>query len=110
MIAREWKCLCPRLHREGFLKHLERTGVREAKATPGYKGHQVLERLCDACPAGKSSSIELALVTYWESWQAVQAFAGDDPERAVLYPGDERYEIIADKHVRHYEVLDQTLT
>ncbi|MBA4357672.1 MAG: antibiotic biosynthesis monooxygenase, partial [Desulfovibrio sp.] len=27
MIAREWKCLCPRRHREGYLKHLELTGV-----------------------------------------------------------------------------------
>jgi heme-degrading monooxygenase HmoA len=110
MIAREWKCLCPRRHREGFLKHLERTGVREAKATPGYKGHQVLERLCDACPTGQSSNIEIALVTYWDSWQAVRAFAGDDPEHALLYPGDERFEIIPDKHVRHYDVLETELT
>lgn len=106
MIAREWKCLCPRRHREGFLKHLELTGVREAKATQGYRGHQVLERLCETCPTGQSSSVEIALVTFWESWQAVQAFAGDKPEHAVLYPGDERYEIVADKHVRHYEVLE----
>ena len=109
MIAREWKCLCPRRHREGFLKHLDLTGVREAIATPGYQGHQVLERLCESCPTGLSSSVEIALVTYWESLQAVQAFAGLDPERAVLYPGGEHFEIIADKHVRHYEVLEMTL-
>jgi heme-degrading monooxygenase HmoA len=109
MIAREWKCLCPRRQREGFLKHLELTGVRAAHATPGYLGHQILERLCEACSTGVSNTVEIALVTYWESWQAVHAFAGDAPERAVLYPGDERYEIVPDKHVRHYEVLTMSM-
>ncbi|MBU1229420.1 MAG: antibiotic biosynthesis monooxygenase [Proteobacteria bacterium] len=106
MIAREWRCLCPRRHREGFLKHLERTGVREALATPGCRGYQILERYCTACPTGLSGSIELGLVTYWESWEAVRAFAGPDPEHAVLYPGDERFEIVPDRHVRHDEVLE----
>lgn len=107
MIAREWKCLCPTRHRDAFLLHLERTGVREARETSGYKGHLVLERLDLACHAGRSGSVEIGLTTFWESWEAVRAFAGEDMDRAVLYPGDERYEIIPDKHVRHYEVLDQ---
>lgn len=106
MIAREWKCLCPTRHREGFLVHLERTGVREARETPGYQGHQVLERLDKTCPAGRSGCVEIGLTTFWESWEAVRAFAGDDFDHAVLYPGDERYEIVPDKHVRHYEVLE----
>jgi len=107
MIAREWKCLCPTRHREGFLIHLERTGVREAQQTPGYQGHLILERLDLACHAGRSGSVEIGLTTFWESWEAVRAFAGDAPERAVLYSGDERYEIVPDKHVRHYEVLEK---
>ncbi|MBA4358412.1 MAG: antibiotic biosynthesis monooxygenase [Humidesulfovibrio sp.] len=109
MIAREWKCLCPRRHREGFLKHLELTGIREAQATPGCLGYQIMERLTETCPTARSASVELGLVTYWNSWEAVRAFAGDTPERAVLYPGDERFEIVPDKHVRHYEVLGQNL-
>lgn len=109
MIAREWKCLCPTRHRQGFLEHLERTGVREAKETPGYLGHQVLERLDQACQAGRSGCVEIGLTTYWESWEAVRAFAGDALERAVLYPGDEKYEIVPDKHVRHYDVLESRL-
>ena len=109
MIAREWKCLCPRLNREGFLEHLERTGVREAQVTPGYLGHQVLERLGECCSTARSSTLEIGLLTYWEDWEAVRAFAGDNPERAVLYPGDERFDIVPDKHVRHYEVLEMIL-
>lgn len=107
MIAREWKCLCPTRHREGFLKHLALTGVREAKTTPGYRGHQMLERVGASCPALKSGSVEIGLITYWADWEAVRAFAGDALETAVLYPGDDRFEIVPDKHVRHYEVLEQ---
>ena len=109
MIAREWKCLCPTRHREEFLKHLARTGVREAHGTPGYLGHQVQERICNTCPAGHSGSVEIGLITYWQDWEAVRVFAGDQVETAVLYPGDERYEIVPDKHVRHYEVLDMNI-
>lgn len=109
MIAREWRCLCPTRQREGFLNHLRLTGVLEAKATPGYLGHQILERLGETCPTRRSGSVEIGLLTYWESWQAVSAFAGDRPDRAVLYPGDDRFEIVPDKHVQHYEVLEMVL-
>ncbi len=110
MIAREWKCLCPARHRDGFLLHLERPGVREARETKGYKGHLVLERLEDNGLGPGSGSVEIGLTTFWDSWEAVRAFAGEDMHRAVLYPGDERYEIIPDKHVRHYAVLGQDRT
>lgn len=109
MIAREWRCLCPTRHREGFLKHLGLTGVREARATPGCRGHQVLERLAHTCQAGVSGCVEIALVTFWEDWEAVRAFAGDDIERSVLYPGDDRFDIVPDRHVRHYEVLEMEM-
>jgi hypothetical protein len=35
---------------------------------------------------------------------AVKAFAGDDPERAVFYPEDDRFLIERDLTVAHYEV------
>lgn len=108
MIAREWRCLCPVRHRAGFLEHLLRTGVREARDVPGFRGHQILERLDPCCQAGRSGTLEITLVTYWEDFEAVRAFSGGTPDAAVLYPGDERYEIVSDKHVRHYEVLDRS--
>jgi hypothetical protein len=37
---------------------------------------------------------------------AVRRFAGDDPERAVFYPEDDRYLVARDEHVTHYEVVD----
>jgi hypothetical protein len=34
----------------------------------------------------------------------VKAFAGEDYERAVFYPEDDRYLIERDLHTSHYEV------
>lgn len=109
MIAREWRCLCPLRHREGFLTHLERTGIREARDTPGFCGHLLLEGAGKSRPSAASGCVDICLVTLWDSWKAVRAFAGEDMERAVLYPGDERYEIMPDRRVRHYEVLEAQL-
>lgn len=100
MLAREWKCLCPRETADGFLDHLRATGVAEAEALPGCLGRQLLRR-----DAG-SGMVEFTLLTYWESAEAVRAFAGDDPGRAVLYPGDEAFRIRPETSVRHYEVLE----
>jgi hypothetical protein len=36
---------------------------------------------------------------------AVRAFAGEDPERAVFYPEDERYLVERDLTVTHYDVV-----
>ena len=98
MIAREWKCLCPGEHRDGFLKHLYATGVAETAALPGFCGYQILEREADG-------AVEVTLVTYWTSLEDVKAFAGEDIGRAVLYPGDEVYEIVPETVVRHYDVV-----
>jgi hypothetical protein len=40
--------------------------------------------------------------------EAVRRFAGDEPERAVFYPEDERFLIERDERVEHFEVLHQT--
>ncbi|GAK49523.1 hypothetical protein U14_00745 [Candidatus Moduliflexus flocculans] len=100
MIARRWKCICPRHQRDGFLAHLNETGVRDVSSTPGFLGAQILER-----PLG--DAIEMTLISYWDSVEAIRKFAGDNIEVARLYPDDARYEIVADRHVRHYTVINQ---
>lgn len=99
MIAREWKCRCPKRHRDGFLRHLYATGVAETSALPGFVGYQILER-------EHGDAVEMTLVTYWGALEDVTAFAGEDIGRAVLYPGDERYEIVPETEVRHWRIID----
>ncbi|MGE4292889.1 MAG: antibiotic biosynthesis monooxygenase [Desulfovibrio sp.] len=103
MIAREWRCRCPKSQREGFLAHLRSTGVKDTSATPGFRGEQILER-------DQGNTVEITLISYWNRLEDIVAFAGEDIAMARLYPGDEAFEIVPDHTVRHYEVLEQRFT
>lgn len=46
------------------------------------------------------------LVSLWTSMDEIRAYAGSTPEVAVVYPEDERFELVADRRVTHYEVLE----
>jgi heme-degrading monooxygenase HmoA len=56
---------------------------------------------------GIGEETEYVLVTLWDSMEAVQRFAGPEPERAVYYPEDDHYFSESERtpYVRHYEVL-----
>ena len=45
------------------------------------------------------------MFTLWDSIEAVQAFAGDDPETAVFYPEDDRFLVERDLRSHHFEVV-----
>ena len=49
---------------------------------------------------------EFITVSFWESRAAIEAFAGEDIEKAVFYPDDEQFLIERDLTVHHYEVAD----
>lgn len=99
MIAREWKCRCPVVHRDGFLKHLYATGVADTAATSGFSGYQILVRDLE------DAMIEVTLTTYWTRREAMLPYAGEDATVAVLYPGDEAFAIVPEPRVRLYEVV-----
>ncbi len=53
-----------------------------------------------------SSVTEFQVVTWWESLRAIQAFAGQDHEEAVV-PEQARATMLSfDRRVRHYEVVE----
>jgi heme-degrading monooxygenase HmoA len=98
MIARTWRGFTSAEDADRYLAYLRETGFKQYRATPGNRGVFGLRRLVD----GRA---EFLLVTLWESPAAVRAFAGDDPERAVFYPEDERYLVARDLHADHFDVV-----
>lgn len=101
MIARTWNGRLPAHHADGFARHLSATGVAEAAALPGHLGADVFR-------ADVGEHVEFRLVTYWRSWEAIQSFAGEEPDRAVLYPGDEEYELVPSFVVEHHHVIHRS--
>jgi heme-degrading monooxygenase HmoA len=99
MIARVWAGATRADDADDYLAYLHRTGLAEYARTPGHRRTITMRRIAD----GRA---EFLLVTLWDSLDAVRAFAGDDHDRAVFYPEDDRFLVSRDDRVRHYEVVD----
>ena len=97
MIARIWKGAVRSEDGDAYARYMRETGVAEYAATPGNHGVWMLRR-----DAGERT--EFVMFTLWESLDAVKAFAGDDYERAVFYPEDERFLVERDLTASHYQV------
>jgi heme-degrading monooxygenase HmoA len=98
VIVRTWRGAVRPEDLDEYLRHQDETGVGEYRETPGNRGVLVLRR-----PRG--DLVEITTVSFWDSMDAVRAFAGDEPDRAKFYPGDD--DLLADKddHADHYEVV-----
>ena len=96
MIVRTWRGAVRAEDADAYLEYLRRTGLAEYAGTPGHVGTLGLRRTSGA-------TTEYLLLTAWSSPEAVRAFAGDHPERAVFYPEDRRYLVEADEKADHFE-------
>ena len=64
---------------------------------PGHAGAWLLWRI-------EGELAEFVTVSFWESREAIEAFAGQDIDTAVFYPDDDQFLIERDLTVNHYEV------
>jgi len=99
MIARIWRGVVRTEDAEVFADYIRDTGFGEYARTSGNRGAHMLRR-------DEDGRTEFITLSFWDSRDAIRAFAGDDIEKAVLYPGDEQYLIESDPLVKHYEVTD----
>jgi heme-degrading monooxygenase HmoA len=101
MIARAWHGAVRAKDAERYHAYLEATGLPDYRRTPGNRGVYVLRRV-------EGEVAHFLLLTLWESWDAIRAFAGDEPERARYYPEDEGFLLELEPTVTHYDVLGET--
>ena len=97
MIARVWAAQTTAGQLPSYLDHLQTSVLPGLQALDGYSGVTVLDRPL-------SDGIEVIVITYWRSIDAIRAFAGADVERAVV--AKEAAAMLArfDERVRHYVV------
>ena len=99
MIARVWRGATRADDEDAYAQYLEETGMRAARALDGNRGTLVLHRR-----VGDRAEFETVLL--FESLDHVCAFAGDEIERAVFFPEDDRFLVERELTVAHYEVED----
>jgi heme-degrading monooxygenase HmoA len=97
MIARVWAAQTTAAQAPAYVEHLRTRVLPALRSVDGYGGAMLLER---AAPEG----VEVIVVTFWRSLDAVRAFAGADVEGAVV--AEEAAALLTqfDRRVRHYEV------
>ena len=97
MIARIWRGAVCADDAAIYASYVQQAGIEGHQKTPGNRGAWVLRR-------AEGDRAEFVTVSFWESREAIEGFAGQDIEKAVFYPEDERFLVERDLTVRHYEV------
>jgi heme-degrading monooxygenase HmoA len=97
VIARIWRGAVRQEDADEYAEYMRVTGVGAYRMTPGNQGAWILRR-----PLGELT--EIVAFSFWDSMDAVRAFAGDDPSRAVYYSEDDRFLVQRSDVVEHYDV------
>ncbi len=96
-IARVWHGITLAAVADDYLAFLHGRAIGDYRATPGNLAAFVLHRR-------DGRLAHFLAVSHWASWQAIEAFAGKDVERARYYPEDAGFLLEFEPTVRHYLV------
>ena len=98
MIARVWHGRTLAAKADAYQNYLNATGVARMLRTEGNHGVEVLRR-------SDGPRTDFVVISYWESIEAVQRFAGADYGKAVILDRDREYLVEVEPEVVHYEVV-----
>ncbi len=98
MIARFWSAQTTPAQAPGYVDHLKTHVLPTVRKMHGYTGAMLLEREV-------SGAVEILVITWWRSLEAIRGFAGAEVEDAVV--ADEAAALLTqfDRRVRHYHLV-----
>lgn len=100
MIMRIWRGITPKEQGEAYLAHLQQTALPALAEQAGQCGAWALRRVHgDHC--------EFQLLSLWDSMDALRAFAGEEPERAIYFAEDDKFLLDMEPLVRLYDVVEE---
>ena len=91
MIVRSWTAQATRALAPAYTTHLQTHVLPTLRDIAGYAGAMLLQR-------DLTDGVEIIVLTYWQSLEAIRAFAGDPIEAAALLTQ-------FDTRVRHFELV-----
>lgn len=101
MIVRLWRCFITHENVPLYVEHFQQSVLPELKQINGFVEGTILQRAMDV-------DVEITVLTYWESMDAVHNFAGEQADTAVVAPAAQSLVRAYDTLVTHYEVLLNT--
>lgn len=99
MVIREWRGRATKARSAEYPQHFRSHVVPELKRVSGFLGAYLSQRQ-------DGVRVEFLVLTRWTSMEAIRAFAGANPEKAVVEPGAIAALTEYEHTVRHYEVIE----
>jgi heme-degrading monooxygenase HmoA len=99
MITRVWHGATAAAKADEYLKLMRTTAIPDYRSTPGNKGAYALRRI-------EGDIAHFLMVTFWESEEAIRAFAGTDIGKAKYYDFDKSFLLEMEPSSAHYETYD----
>jgi heme-degrading monooxygenase HmoA len=102
VILRTWKARAKQRNVDSYVRHFRELVVPALTKLPGFLGASVVQR-----PIGDAAEqdIEIVVMSRWESFDAIHAFAGHDVGVAVVEPAAAAVLESYDRHVDHYTTI-----
>ena len=99
MITRIWHGRTSTKDAVEYRNFVIKTGISEYRAVPGNLGAQIWQR-------EEGDITHIYTVSWWEGYNSIKQFAGEDFERAKYYEEDKKYLLEFEPHVMHCETYD----
>ena len=101
VVAREWRGRVAPARADEYHRYLL-GGVAKIRSVPGSLGVQVMRR-------DEAGAVEFTVISYWESREAIKAYAGQDIEKPHHLPKDREMLLELPTRVLHYDVTHTDL-
>jgi heme-degrading monooxygenase HmoA len=100
MITRIWHGTTPTAKSDEYLNLMRTVAVPDYRSTAGNQGAYALRRI-------EGEIAHFLMVTFWESEEAIRAFAGHDISVAKYYNFDRDFLLEMEPSAAHYEMYDR---
>jgi heme-degrading monooxygenase HmoA len=99
MITRIWHGKTKTDVADEYREFVIATGIVDYRSTPGNRGAQIWQRR-------EGDITHIWTVSWWDDYESIKAFAGDDVEKAHYYEQDKNYLLEFEPNVIHCETFD----
>jgi len=99
MIARKWHGMVHAEKADAYHAYLIKTGLKDYADIAGNRGVFLFKRINEGIA-------HFDTLTFWDNYEAIKRFAGEDYKKARYYPEDKDFLLEFEEYVTHYEVLE----
>jgi heme-degrading monooxygenase HmoA len=99
MVTRIWHGATTRAKSDEYLNLMRTVAIPDYRSTPGNQGAYALRRI-------EGDTVHFLMITFWESEEAIRAFAGPDLRAAKYYDFDKDFLLELEPYSLHYEAYE----